>query len=141
MSMEIETTTKKRKQSGPERDKARLKEIMGRMKSWSDLSEPVKGHLPAGVVAAVMSGRAELLDLAVAAAEASPPEEAVQKEQYLTMLQLVKVLMETNFALQEHAQELAKRTVILSDSVKGLLGAARRIDDFANFRDPTEEEE
>ena len=114
-----------RKPTGAMIDHARLTEITERMRSWSELSDDIKETLPTAICAAIMSGRPELVQFEVAAAK---------RPLYKSLLRVIEVLLETNIALQVHAEEVAKRTRILEDSLKGVVTAARRIDNFANFR-------
>jgi len=111
------------KQTGREIDADRLATIIAQMRSWSELTETVDGALPSEIVAALQTGRPELIS-------AFTPKRPL----IAGLVNLVRVLLQTNIALQDHAQELAKRTRMLDEHLKGLITTCRRIDDFANFR-------
>ena len=111
------------KTTGRQIDAERLKTLIGQMRSWNDLADTVTGALPGEIVAALTTGRPELIS-------AFTPKRPLIKG----LVELVRVLMQTNIALQDHAAELAKRSRMLDDHLKGLITTCRRIDDFANFR-------
>lgn len=124
-------TEKVRKPTGADIDHDRLNEILDRMRSWHELSEDVKGPLPNMIVAAVSSGRPELARLAIG--EGATPE-------MTALINLIASLLETNSALQSHAERLADQTRQMRQNLKGLFRLAHRIESFAEFR-PCDEEE
>lgn len=90
---------------------------------WNDLTKEVQ--LPADIMMAVSSGRKELLTVAA---------RGMTKEEVQGLLTLVGVLLDTNYELQEHSRELAKRLKELRDNFKGFDTALDRCCDYANFR-------
>ena len=58
-----------------------------------------------------------------------------------SLVELVRVLLMTNNALQQHAQELARRAGMLDEQLRGLITTCRRIDDFANFRRESDDDD
>lgn len=130
--MTTETIEKRRKQTGREKDAEHLAEIMSKMRSWSELSRDLQGKLPAAVVAALGASRPELVQY---------HNGSLDEEQTQTLLSLVQVLLETNRALQMHAEELASLSMTLSNDLRGMITKTLRITNFAHFRTHDEEED
>lgn len=89
---------------------------------WASFSEPI--DVPADIGAALMTGRAELLSIA-----ARP----MDKEEVRKLLNVLRVLMETNQLLKEHAAMLAQRAHDFVASTRSAVTQACRIEAFANF--------
>jgi len=98
-----------------------------KLRSWNDLAEEVRG-LPMAVGAALATGRPELL--------ANSQADNWTAEESVAVLCLVRVLIETNQALQDHSVRLARRSNELHLTVKGLVRSVDGLRDLANFRDP-----
>ena len=129
----MEKVTKLKRQTGVELDRERLLELCSKMRSWSDLSETISTELPGAIAAAVMSGRPELIY--------ATDFKGMTPEQAAGVCRVAAILLETNRALQVHAEELAQKTHALYDGIKGLRTLADRLDNFANFRTEVQEEE
>lgn len=108
-------------------DQARKYHKLG---GWEMPTAEVK--LPVGLHIAVFTHRPQLLATCVR------PMDADEVRQ---VLDLVAVLIETNRALQAHAQELASRCDWLHDNFRGVSTALDKLRDMAEFRDPDEEEQ
>ena len=124
--MKTASQEKTRKPSKTEELDAYLKELSGkiRMDGWNQLTESVKA--PAEVMAALMTGRPELARTA--------PARALSVEECKALYHLLAVLIETNYALQRHAQETAKLVKNWGDAFTTLDSLGRRIERFANFQ-------
>ncbi len=90
---------------------------------WASFSEPL--DVPADIGAALITGRPELLTLA---------SRDMKKEEVSRLLNVLRVLMETNQLLKEHASLLAQRAELFVDAVKNSVAQAMKIEAFANFR-------
>lgn len=90
---------------------------------WASFSEPL--DVPADIGAALITGRPELLTLS---------SRDMKKEEVARLLNVLRVLMETNQLLKEHASMLAQRAHDFVASTKSAISQARRIEEFSNFR-------
>lgn len=102
-----------------------------KLDNWNQFTEEVK--VPAELLPALMSGRTELLKLV--------PPRALTAEEAAAMYKLVAVLMETNAALKEHAEQLALFTQNWADAFKHLHSLGNRIKRFAMFDHRESEDE
>ena len=109
-------------ETNPERDG-----VVAAMRSCRELVGNVRGKLPAGLIVAVATGRPEL----AAMCKGTPltPEESD------TTIDLIVALLETNSALQLHAEKLAAKVKGFAQTFKSLDTTATRIEQFANFND------
>lgn len=89
---------------------------------WASFSEPL--DVPADIGAALITGRSELLTLA---------SRDMKKEEVARLLNVLRVLMETNQLLKEHAAMLAQRAHDFVSSTRSAVTQACRIEAFANF--------
>jgi hypothetical protein len=115
-----------------ERINARLKELRAKVQlpDWRTLTEDLK--VPQALAAAFMTNRPELVK--VVRAKHLMGADAVTEQNINALLKMIAVLLETNAALQSHAQELAVLMQDFHSLFKGLLHTAQRVEDFANFR-------
>ena len=102
-----------------------------KLRNWNDLTEEVKA--PMAVLAAMASGRPEMLKLA--------PKGPATAEEAAALYNTIRVLLETNRALQEHAQQLASQMKQVRLSLRGLSGQFDRLYEAANFTDADDSEE
>lgn len=93
------------------------------IKDWNDLSQAV--NLPQDIAAVVSTGRKELLP-AVA--------RDMNKEEVIMLLNLVSVLLDTNYDLQKHSREIAKQLKELKGNIRGFGNSIERVCDFAEFK-------
>lgn len=106
----------------------RLEEVLQTMKNWGDLTQKITGPCPAEIIVAIASGRPEVAKLA--------NERELTKEECRTLFDIIHSLLETNSALQLHAQLLSQKTKQWSDHFKGIHRTAEEIECYANFREP-----
>lgn len=99
-------------------------ETEGHLKNWMDYTKDVKA--PAQVIAALTTGRAELLRLGT--------PRALSIDETRDIYDLITTLVETNMALQKHAQSLAQLAQSMRQSIRGIANQIDQMDDFANFR-------
>lgn len=91
--------------------------------SWNDLTKEIK--LPTDIMIAVSTNRKELLALA---------SRDMKKAEVNQLLNLIGVLLDTNYELQEHSRELAKRMKELKGNFQGLSNSIEKCYDYANFQ-------
>ena len=91
--------------------------------SWNDLTKEIK--LPTDIMIAVSTNRKELLGLA---------SRDMKKAEVNQLLNLIGVLLDTNYELQEHSRELAKRMKELKGNFQGLSNSIEKCCDYANFQ-------
>ena len=95
-----------------------------RLTDWKSFTETVS--VPTDIAVALITGRTEMLKLVrtgdMTAAEVAP------------LYDLIRVLLETNQALRDHAESTAKLTCSMMAQFKGVVGVAEQIDSFANFK-------
>ena len=91
---------------------------------WAQLTEEVS--LPQDIATAISTGRVEFLKLA---------ERPMNAEEVGRVLNLVRVLMETNQALKEHSMELAQKLDSIYGNFRGLQNSIIGAKDFALFRE------
>jgi hypothetical protein len=128
------SNAKKSKRS--ERDEAyadivRRTNIEQALPAWTAFIEAV--NVPQDVFPALVTGRTELLDIM--------QPRAFNEEEAKAILNLIKVLIRTNLALREHAQETAHLVDTWMGGFKQIHSVGQRIVDFGNFRTPLEEDE
>jgi hypothetical protein len=97
-----------------------------KLRNWSELIATVE--LPMDMAVALSCGRIEL----IAKPRALKVEEAGQ------LLQLLRVLMQTNQELQKHSAKVADMAENIMEHFKGLQSGLIKISDFASFCDPEE---
>lgn len=121
-----ETTEKIRRQTATEQLDDLITELSQRCRldGWEAYVREL--DLPIELMPALMTGRPELLMLL--------KPRAMTEEEVRKLYQLIGTLMETNFALQEHAQQISQQVSIWLDAFKHLNSVGRRIGHFANFR-------
>lgn len=102
-----------------------------RLDSWTSFIEPV--DVPRELYVALQTGRPELLSLL--------QPRAMTEQEVANLYTLISVLIRTNMALREHAAEVAHMVKIWGDAFKHLHSVGRRIEDFAQFRSATSEED
>ena len=100
--------------------------------SKNSLTEEVTG-LPTVVASALMTGRSEMLKLHKPWLE---PDEGRLRAEYQACVNLIRVLLDTNDALQKHCQYLADQTQKVHGLVTGTVRALHRLENYANFIDP-----
>jgi hypothetical protein len=92
------------------------------LKSPAELVETIDLPLDLGV--ALMTGRSELLKLAV-------PRDMT--DEVARLYNVIAVLIDTNIALRAHAQETAQCAQTVAQQIKGVQRYALRLEQFANF--------
>jgi hypothetical protein len=109
---------------------AELDELIDKIESqtslahWNSLVSEV--DVPPEIAVAFMTMRPELINLA-------KPRDLTAKEA-ADLYRIIKVLMETNYALQQHAKATAKMVQHWAGTFKGMQSTVERIENFANFR-------
>lgn len=98
---------------------------------WNDLTEEVTA--PPAIIAALMTGRPEMLKLA--SATASTPEETA------ALYNIIRVLMETNRELQGHSQRVATEMDQLRGTLRGLNRKFLDLYHVASFTEGDNEDE
>jgi hypothetical protein len=139
ITMPTTTAEKVRKPTVTDRLDEQITELSRRcrMDNWAEFIGDFE--LPEDLLPAVMSGRYELV-------RAATPR-AMTGEEVAKLYRLIGVLLETNAALREHAQQVAEQVGIWTDAFKHLNSVGNRIEHFANFRrtlgpeDETQEDE
>jgi hypothetical protein len=106
-------------------------EALGHLKKWSEYTKDVKA--PTQVIAALLTGRPEILHWG--------KPRSLNEEECAAVYDLIGTLVETNMALQRHAQALTQLTHNMRDNAKGIMRMIDQIHDFANFRSSDEREE
>lgn len=101
-----------------------------KLRAWNEFTEEVV--LPAELTPAISSGRPELLNLA---------RRDMTAEEVGQVLNLVRVLIDTNQALQMHSQHLAIRLEDLSCNLGGVTASLSRLSEEAEFRRPEEDDD
>lgn len=94
---------------------------------WTEWTDEAK--VPSDLTPALMTGRIELFKLA--------KPRPLTKEECAALYHLVAVLVETNASLRAHAEQTAELVSQWLGHFKGMTKTAMKIEDFANFRDPT----
>jgi len=95
-----------------------------RLRDWADFIEDIK--VPQDIAPALITGRAELL-------RAMPPR-TLEPWETEALYKAFAGLIETNAALREHAEQLAKLTDNWAQQFAGLHGVGEKIQRFANFK-------
>lgn len=110
-----------------ERLAQRIQEVSkGSLASWNEFVASL--NVPADIMPAIVTGRAELLR-AMPARDLPAPEAAV-------LYQLIAGLLETNAALRLHAETIAQLVNDWTGQFKGLATLGQQINDVAFFRQP-----
>jgi|SRR5688572_30183828 len=92
----------------------------------TDLSEELKG-VPTQIAAAIMAGRGNMVFLG--------PIEACSKVEVRKLYEVIKVLIDTNQVLRNHADKTAHLVKLWGDCIKGIHRQAQTIEHYANFRE------
>lgn len=100
-----------------------------RLDSWTAFVDELQ--VPSELYPAILTLRHELVRAA--------PVRAMNEQEVRALYALIAGLLETNAALREHAQEVAKLVSNWGDAFTALRGVGRRIENFANFRRDEEE--
>jgi hypothetical protein len=128
----MNTKTMKRQSREAELDELIDKiESLTSLESWNSLIRET--NVPADLAAAFITMRPELVGLA--------SKRDMTAEEVGNLYTVIKVLMETNFALQQHARHTAKIVHFWYNAFKQLDTLGRRIEHFANFRRSDEDYE
>ena len=114
----------------PSATEERLREIQSTLNKWSDYVRELQ--VPSDIAPAMMTGRLELLKLV--------QPRALNADECKVLYLLIGGLLETNQALQQHSQLVAQIADEVRRGLGGLTGAAERLQSYANFREPSEEE-
>lgn len=112
--------------------------------AWDDRADMLAGlrglgefietvEVPSDLAPAIATGRPELLALA--------RPRALTEDECAKVYKLLSVLIRTNWALQEHARELEKMTADMYGHLKGALGQALKMEQFAGFRVADEDDD
>ena len=100
-----------------------------KLDAWNAFTEAM--NVPSEFYPALQTGRTELLKLVQAR-----PLTADECQQVFNM---IRILIETNQALQAHASELANQVEIWAEQWKGLYRKVDEIKAFAQFETPVDE--
>jgi hypothetical protein len=98
------------------------------IRRWNELSEEVKA--PPAVLIALATARPEMLKIV--------PKEPATAEETAQLYNVIRVLLETNRQLQEHAQELATRAKQVRLSVRGIQRKMNELESTANYESSVE---
>jgi hypothetical protein len=112
------------------KENERVETLARAMRGWNLLTEDVSA--PPEIAIAISTGRPELCRPTLGKDRGFNPEETRMA------VNVIRVLLETNQALQRHAQLLSQMTENAAGHLKGLCGAMRALEDFADFREPLE---
>lgn len=96
----------------------------GRLEAWNAFIRAI--DLPAEIYPALMTGRTELLNLI--------QPKALSAEDSKVLFNLICVLIQTNVALQTHAEQLSVMVDNWSGAFKHLESLGRKVQDFAAFK-------
>jgi hypothetical protein len=102
-----------------------------KLRNWNDLTEEIVA--PPAVIAALATGRPEMLKLAV--------NGAATEEETKALYNVIRVLMETNRELQQHSQQVAENMKQARLTLRGLQGQFNRLHELASFTEADDEEE
>jgi hypothetical protein len=106
--------------------------ILAKLDNRNSFTEEVEA--PGAVGVALSTGRIELLKM-------YNPKESVPAEEAKKLVNIIRVLIETNYALQEHAQLMVELVDNIRQSVSGLGNHTQFLRHFANFETPVEEDD
>ena len=101
------------------------------LKKWNDLTEEITA--PSTVIAALMTGRPEMLKFNLPTASTS--------EETASLYNVIRVLMETNRELQTHSQRVADEMDQLRGTLRGLNRKFLELSHLANFKEGQIDEE
>lgn len=107
-----------------------LIQIQAKIGKWNDFVRELQ--VPADIVPAMATGRLELLKLA--------RPRALTEDECAVFYQLIGGLLETNQALQQHSSLIAGMAAEVRRGLGGIDGMAGRLDAYANFREPREDD-
>jgi hypothetical protein len=107
-----------------------------KLDSWNALTEEVT-NLPPEVGLALMSNRPELI---LGMDEKRCLEVGKSPEAIQGMLNLIRVLLETNRALQEHCETIAERSKHALSGLQSSINVLKNVEDLANFKEPTDDD-
>lgn len=107
---------------------SRLMEIQASITKWNDFVRELQ--VPGDMAPAISTGRLELLRLA--------QPRALSTDECAILYQLVGGLLETNQALQRHASLISNLAAEVHGSIAGAEGIAGRLEAYANYREPRE---
>lgn len=130
------TEERARRRTATEALDDRLTALMARMRldGWNQLTGDVQP--PPMFAAALITGRPEL-----ARAVTPPKASELSDDDVAKLCNLIAVLIETNAALQDHAQEVSKLVKHWSEAFTALRAIGWRVEAFANFRRTDDEAE
>lgn len=108
----------------------RISDLSERCKldSWTQFTDDAE--CPEWLLPAIMSGRPELIRVC---ASSLPEDLAVRKEHVRALVDMIGVLLATNMALREHAEQTAQLVEQWAQGFKQFATLGRRIERFANF--------
>jgi hypothetical protein len=127
------TGRKRRKMSASEQLQDDVVALAHRAKldGWNEFIEELK--VPSELYPALMTMRPQLLKMV--------QPRALSADEAATLYQLIWGLMETNAALRQHAEGVAKLVHDWSAAFKSLERVGRKIEDFAQFRITEEDDD
>jgi hypothetical protein len=100
-----------------------------KLRNWNDLTEEIKA--PQAVLVAMASARPELLKLA--------PKGPATAEEAEALYNVIRVLMETNWELQQHSARLATEMKQLRQMLNGLQRKFVDLEAVASFTEADDE--
>lgn len=130
----MNTQPTNRKPTARDRADDFIREIAGKVQSldgWNSFVETLT--IPQDLMIPLITGRDELVTLAT--------PRAMTAEETAQLYKAIGVLIRTNMALRDHAQEVAIMVGIWSDAFKQLHSLGTRIDSFAHFRTTQDSED
>lgn len=101
-----------------------------KLRSWAELTEECPA--PPDIVAAIGTGRPGLIQ------NIRRPPTAKEGQQ---LINLIRVLLDTNNELQQHCVRVAQRAEQLQDNLKGVVTSVNKLQALAEFRNPEEDDE
>jgi hypothetical protein len=104
--------------------------ILAKLDNRNSFTEEVQA--PGAVGVALSTGRIELLKL-------YNPTAPISADEAKKLVNIIRVLIETNQALQEHAKLMVELVDNIRQSISGLGNHTQFLRHFANFQTPVEE--
>lgn len=101
-----------------------------KLRSWAELTEECP--VPPDIAAAIGTGRPGLIQ---------DIRRPLTTEEGQQLINLIRVLLDTNNELQQHCVRVAQRAEQLQDNLKGVVTSVNKLQALAEFRNPEEDDE
>lgn len=108
-----------------------LKKLKSELKAWNEFTQEIT--IPNDLAIAFMTGRPEMVKMF--------KPRPLSAEECKIFLEAISILLETNNELRRHAASLADAVENVRGHMLGLQRSIQDVADFANFRQPTEDDE